>query len=272
MPVSWINGVRADSVASTDRGLHYGDGLFETITCVAGQPRWLPLHLERLRHGCQRLLLPFDAFDALGAEIGTLADAGERCIIKVLLTRGPALRRGYAPGGDERPTRIVTRYDWLPENPRAGEGLRVGLSPVTLGLNPLLAGLKHLNRLEQVLAQAAMRSLPLDEVLMLSSAGHVIGGSMSNVFFADADGLFTPSLADCGVEGIMRRRVCAAAERCGMPVKTRQVAAAELARVQEAFLTNVRWEVQPIASLADRPLAGRSHALAIRRALDAAPA
>lgn len=271
MPVSWINGVRADSVATTDRGLHYGDGLFETITCVAGQPRWLPLHLERLRRGCQRLQLPFDAFDALAAEIGTLADAGERCMVKVLLTRGPALRRGYAPGGDERPTRIVLRYEWPPENPRAADGLRVGLSPVPLGVNPLLAGLKHLNRLEQVLAQAAMRPLPLDEVLMLSSAGHVISGSMSNVFFADADGLFTPSLSDCGVEGIMRRRVCAAAERCGVPVRIEQVTMGQLAQVQEAFLTNVRWGVQPVASLVDRPLAGRGRAEAIRRSLDAAP-
>ena len=105
-------------------------------------------------------------FDALVAEIGDLAASGERCIVKVILTRGPALRRGYAPGGDETPTRILRRYDWPPDDPRAAEGLRVASRRVTLGANPLLAGLKHLNRLEQVLAQAAMRPLPLDEVLM----------------------------------------------------------------------------------------------------------
>ena len=270
--ISLINGVPADSVASTDRGLHYGDGLFETITCVAGRPRWLPLHLARLRRGCERLQLRFAAFDTLVAEIGALAQGDERCIVKLLLTRGPARRRGYAPEGDETPTRILTRYEWPPASPRAATGLRVGLSAVPLGINPLLAGLKHLNRLEQVLAQAAMRAQGLDEVLMLSSAGHVIGGSMSNVFFADADGLFTPSLSDCGIEGVMRERVCAAAERCGTRVSIRPVSVPELAQVREAFLTNVRWEVQPIAALGGRALSGHDHVQALRRWLDAAPA
>ena len=270
MTTSWVNGHSADSIAIEDRGLQYGDGLFETITCIDGRPRWLALHLERLRRGCERLELRFDDFESLGKEIGACAAAEGRCIMKLILTRGPARRRGYRPSGEETPTRILTRHDWPRENAEAAAGFRVAVSSVTLGVNPLLAGLKHLNRLEQVLAQTAMRAAPLEEVLMLSSAGDVIGGSMSNVFFADETGLFTPSLANCGVAGVMRQVVCSAAERHGAPVRVRRVERREFARVQEAFLTNVRWGVQSIAQLEGRPLAQRSRAQTAQEWLDAA--
>ncbi|HEV7985444.1 MAG TPA: aminodeoxychorismate lyase [Steroidobacteraceae bacterium] len=270
MTTSWVNGQRAAGIAIEDRGLQYGDGLFETITCIDGRPRWLALHLERLRRGCERLELRFDDFDSLGTEIGAHAAAEGRCIMKLILTRGPARRRGYRPSGDETPTRILTRYDWPPESPQAAAGFRVAVSSVTLGVNPLLAGLKHLNRLEQVLAQSAIRAAPLEEVLMLSNAGDVIGGSMSNVFFADDNGLFTPSLADCGVAGVMRRLVCTAAERHGAPVRERRVGRLELAHVREAFLTNVRWGVQSIALLEGRPLAQRGCSQSVRGWLGAA--
>ncbi|HEY6452868.1 MAG TPA: aminodeoxychorismate lyase [Steroidobacteraceae bacterium] len=272
MHTTWINGRAALELSSADRGLHYGDGLFETITCVGGRPRWLPLHLERLRRGCERLGLPFVAFAPLQAEIGALAAGPERCIVKLILTRGVARRRGYRPAGDETPTRILTRYDW-PQSERAAEqGFRVAISGVRLGINPLLAGIKHLNRLEQVLAQAAMLDAPLDEVLMLSSAGRVIGGSMSNVFFAGEAGLFTPALQECGVAGIMRELVCAAAAQRGEPVQVRPVEAEELQQVREAFVTNVRWGVQPIATLEGRTLPCRARALELRSLIDAASA
>jgi 4-amino-4-deoxychorismate lyase len=259
-------------ISAEDRGLQYGDGLFETITCVAGRPRWLALHLQRLRDGCQRLQLRIDDFDALAEEITAMAADHDRCIIKLILTRGLARRRGYRPAGDETPTRILTRYDWPVSSPAASEqqGFRVAISSVRLGMNPLLAGLKHLNRLEQVLAQSAMRDAPLEEVLMLSSAGQVIGGSMSNVFFADDMGLFTPALHQCGVAGIMRELVCAAAARAGIPVQVRGVEVGELPRLREAFVTNVRWGVQPIAQLEGRALDARSHARELRRLIDAA--
>lgn len=269
MASSWINGAQADRIGDEDRGLQYGDGLFETITCIDGRPRWLALHLERLRRGCLRLQLRWDDFQMLGAEIQAHTPAEGRCIMKLILTRGLARRRGYRPSGDETPTRILRRYDWPAERAAAPTGFRVALSSVTLGLNPLLAGLKHLNRLEQVLAQGAMGAAPLEEVLMLSSAGDVIGGSMSNIFLADEAGLFTPSLADCGVEGVMRQVVCATAAAHGVPVRVRRVARLELLQVREAFLTNVRWGVQPIGLLEGRALPGRQHARALQGWLDA---
>jgi 4-amino-4-deoxychorismate lyase len=266
---TWVDGRASDRVSSADRGLQYGDGLFETISCIAGRPRWLARHLARLRSGCERLRIGFTAFDELAEEIARHAHAQERCIMKLILTRGSARRRGYRPSGDETPTRILSRHEWPSEPHASTAGFRVDVSGVRLGINPHLAGLKHLNRLEQVLAQQELRGVPLEEVLMLSSAGHVIGGSMSNLFLADDVGLQTPSLEDCGVAGIVRALVCEAATRCGTPVRIRRIKAVELARAREAFVTNVRWGVQPITALAGRALIEHTHALNARRWLAA---
>ncbi len=258
-----------EHVCTSDRGLQYGDGLFETVSGVAGQPRWLALHLERLQRGCERLQLPFRDFQALRGEIAALAAGAQRCLVKVIVTRGRAERRGYAPSGGERPTRIVSRHPWPQAAPRAWSGFRLGISGVRLGINPLLAGLKHLNRLEQVLAQRALEQARLDEVLMLSSSELVIGGSMSNVFFADAAGLITPALGDCGIAGVMRGLVLEAAAKLGIPVQVRGVHREELGDMREAFVTNVRWGVQSVDLMLDRALESRTQALALQRLIDA---
>jgi len=267
-----INGHAGGGIDSADRGLQYGDGLFETIACRDGAPRWLALHLERLQQGCERLRIAFRDVDLLRAEIRGLAAGQQRCIVKVIVTRGTATRRGYAPAGDEQPTRIVSRHDWPQPPGRADAGFQLGFSSVTLGTNPLLAGLKHLNRLEQVLAQMQCDAAGLDEVLMLSSAGQVIGGSMSNVFFADDSGLFTPELSECGVAGIMRRLVLQAAGRHGSGVCVRLVEPSELATVREAFLTNVRWGLQSVRVLQGRTLPSDAYAQQLRGLIDAAHA
>jgi 4-amino-4-deoxychorismate lyase len=270
MSATLVNGRAAQHIDSADRGLQYGDGLFETIACRDGTACWLELHLQRLQQGCERLRLAFDGFELLRAEIGEFAADQRRCLVKVIVTRGSATRRGYAPAGDEQPTRIVSRHDW-PATPLRGEReFRVGVSEVTLGINPLLAGLKHLNRLEQVLAQMARDAAALDEVLMLSAAGQVIGGSMSNVFLADDSGLFTPDLSGCGVAGIMRRVVLEAAARLGQRVCVRAVALSELATVREAFVTNVRLGVQSVRVLEGRVLPGDAYAQQLGGLIDAA--
>ncbi len=285
-----VNGEPGDRVSIAERALQYGDGLFETISCIGGRPRWLDLHLARLRLGCERLQLPFHDYAVLSGEIGALAVAvapsvEPRCLVKVIISRGIAARRGYAPSGAEQPTRIVSRYEW-PQDSSVTAALRVSVSEVRLGINPRLAGLKHLNRLEQVLAQLA-RPPGVDEVLMLSSSAEVIGGSMTNVFFADETGLFTPQLQECGVAGVMRQRVLqaiSASQHGGTPregaqqtpidvptgVTVRHVTLAELTRVREAFVTNVRWGIRSIGSLDGRALASDDYAQQLRRLIDAA--
>ena len=163
-----------DAVMSllTDRGLHYGDGLFETIACRNGEPRFLGEHLERLAVGCERLGMELGSRGGLVEDVARLAAGKVRALVKVLVTRGPATARGYAPRGDERPSRIVLRYGWPAEDPRSAErGVAVRIANFTLAENPRLAGLKHLNRLEQVLARAELMGSGLDEALLLSRSG-----------------------------------------------------------------------------------------------------
>lgn len=261
-----VNGGAAAEVAVADRALQYGDGLFETIACQAGEPCWMSHHWQRLRQGCERLGIAFNDYGALEQEVRSLAAGPARCIVKVIVSRGVARARGYRPSGTECPTRIVSRHEW-PEELAPERALRVALSAVRLGVNPALAGLKHLNRLEQVLAQQS-RPGQVEEVLMCSSEGLLISGSMSNVFFVDERGVFTPALHGCGVAGVMRRIVLESADgsqtSAAIPISIRPVIPAELARVREVFVTNVRWGIRSVGWLDGRALDGDDVATRLR--------
>ena len=140
----WVNGHAAREVCALERGLHFGDGLFETIACVGGRARFLDLHLRRLTAGCARLGLAAPDEAILRAEVQQLAAPCARAIIKVLLSRGAAETRGYALSGAEAPTRICLLYDWPAEDPEpARAGVRVRIAALRLGENPALAGLKQ---------------------------------------------------------------------------------------------------------------------------------
>jgi 4-amino-4-deoxychorismate lyase len=249
----WVNG-RPDGVLSPlERGLHYGDGLFETIACVGGRPRFLDLHVARLSAGCARLGIDFPARDELRREILEVAAGAPRSIVKVLLTRGPAMARGYGTTGAERPTRLTLRYAWEEEDPGlAAAGIRVRTAALRLAENPALAGLKHLNRLEQVLARRESPAGAFAEALMFSSGGRLISGVMSNVFLVEGGALRTPLLDRCGVAGIMRQVVLREAARAGMAAVEAVLTGADLERSRELFLTSAVIGLRPVRELDGR--------------------
>jgi len=247
---AWVNGRAAAKVSVLERGLHYGDGLFETVACVGGQPRFLGRHLRRLGAGCARLGLGPTDLAALADDVRALAREAPRAIIKVLLTRGPALERGYSVSGRERPTRILLRYAWPEEDPAlAQEGVRVRIAGMRLGENPALAGLKHCNRLEQVLARREWADPGILEALMFSSSGALISGTMTNVFLVQDAKLHTPRVDRCGVAGVMREVVLETAAAAGIPAGECVLEAADLARAQELFLTNALIGIRPVREL-----------------------
>lgn len=249
-----VDGLAADVVSVRERALHYGDGLFETIACAAGTPRLLELHLQRLARGCVRLKLPPVAAQVLAHEVRELAGRSGRCMIKLILTRGAASARGYRPSGTETPSRILLRYSWPPYDPSLGQdGVSVRTASVRLGENPALAGIKHLNRLEQVLAAAECADAA--EALMYSSSGRLVSGIMSNVFLVDGQTLLTPALDRCGVEGVMRERVLTLTAAAGIKVILRRLRQEDCRRVREMFLTNALIGVRPVRSLDGRELA-----------------
>ena len=251
-----VNGVEANSVSVLDRGLHYGDGLFETIACRGGRARFLSYHLERLIGGCERLRIRFDALAQLTDEIERLAGQSDLSLIKVIVTRGVATARGYSPTGNETATRVVLRYSWPKEDSTAWrDGVAVRLAEQRLGENPALAGLKTLNRLEQVLARSEWDDPRIAEALMLSSSGLLVSGTMSNVFLVEEGKLRTPRIERCGVAGIMRRVVLQEASRAGIAREECDLNADDLQRADEIFLTNARIGIWPVRALDSRVLA-----------------
>lgn len=253
--IVWINGRAAGEVSVLERGLHYGDGLFESIACLKGGPRFLDLHLKRLAAGCARLGLPAD-LAAVAREVRELAAPCACAVIKVLVTRGAAIARGYALTGREETTRITLRYAGAEQDLLAAQqGVRVRIATVRLGENPALAGLKHCNRLEQVLARREWSDPDIAEALMFSSAGTLISGTMTNVFLVQDGTLYTPRVDRCGVAGIMRAVVLTAAAAAGIPVQERLLGAADLEQAQELFLTNALSGMLPVRQLEGRVLA-----------------
>ena len=251
-----IDGRPGGEVSALERGLHYGDGLFETIACVGGAARLLPLHLKRLMHGCRRLALRAPDPAQLEAEIASLARGSERAVLKLIVTRGAAQARGYAASGEERGTRVLLRYAWpKPDERLASEGVRVRLGELRLGENPLLAGLKTLNRLEQVLACFEWSTPAIAESLLFSSSGDLISGTASNVFLVRAGALETPRLDRCGVAGVMREAVGLAARRAGIALTKGALTRADLDAAEEVFLTSALIGVRPVRELAGRALA-----------------
>ncbi|MGB6605062.1 MAG: aminodeoxychorismate lyase [Steroidobacteraceae bacterium] len=246
-----VNGLEQGAVSALERGLHYGDGLFETIACVGGRARFLSLHLARLRRGCTRLHILFRHADALRSEIEALAAPVCRAIVKVLVTRGPAVERGYRVTGAEEATRVTLRYRWPQEDP-AEAGVRVRLAALRLAENPLLAGLKHLNRLEQVLARHEWSDPGIAEALMLDVSGNLVSGVMSNVFLVQNGRLRTPRVDRCGVAGVMREVVMREAPAAGIVLEETQLRPDDLMQASEVFLTSALIGIRPVRALEGR--------------------
>jgi len=247
-----VDGAPGTELSVIDRGLHYGDGLFETIACAGAKPRLLDRHLHRLARGCERLKIAPPDMDVLDAEVRELAASAPRSIVKILVTRGPARARGYGVSGSEIPSRVTFRYSWPAEEPAAArDGVQVRLAATKLGENATLAGLKHCNRLEQVLARSEWDDPAIAEALMFSSSGALISGTMSNVFLVHDSRLLTPRLDRCGVAGIMRALILEEAAQAAIPVVECRIEAAALEQASELFLSNALWGVRPVRALGD---------------------
>lgn len=246
MESKWLVNGCETGVAASDRGLGYGDGVFETMAMRADTIRWLDLHLERLHAGCTQLSIPTPALDALRADLRVLAPRAGRCVAKIIVTRGNSAR-GYRPPDAPTPTRIVGITAW-PAYPaeRYRDGITLGMCRTPASENPVLAGLKHLGRLEHVLAQAELQSMGCIEGLMATSAGHVVGGTMSNVFYVEDGTLFTPKLDRAGVRGVMRRIVIEHASSAAIPVEETDLTFARLSGADEVFVTNAVFGLWPV--------------------------
>ena len=238
-----------------DRGLHFGDGLFETIACLNGKARFLSLHLERLSQGCERLRINLGDVEPVRHEVQQVAAAADEALVKLIVTRGEAVARGYGWAGTEVATRFVLQYPLPPENTTAvRDGIRASVATLRYGENEALAGMKHLNRLEQVVARSEVPAEQAAELLVFSSSGTLVSGTMSNVFLVRHGHLLTPRLDRCGVAGVMRRVVIREAAADGIAVHEAALDADDLAGAEEVFVTNARIGIWPVRTLDSREI------------------
>ncbi|MHB8741747.1 MAG: aminodeoxychorismate lyase [Sulfuricaulis sp.] len=246
--ITLINGMPGAAIALHDRGFQYGDGLFETLAVEQGMPLLWDRHMQRLQRGAARLGINMPPTTTLRDDADEVCHGIARGVLKIILTRGLS-GRGYAPIEGGSGTRTVSLSPW-PDYPvrHRTHGVAVQFCRTMIGRNPALAGIKHLNRLEQVLARAELGK-DFAEGLMLDEQCNVIEGTMSNVFAVSGHTLLTPDLTHSGVEGVMRGFVLQQASARSLPVRVTTLTREDILRAEEIFLTNSLIGLWPVRQL-----------------------
>jgi 4-amino-4-deoxychorismate lyase len=243
---SLINGQQAERISIRDRGFQYGDGCFETIRVLSNKPILWSAHLKRLKHACKTLQLSVN-FELLQSEITQLLQGNKTAdvILKIIVTRGEG-GRGYTPPEHANCTRIIQLIDYVAADTRTGA--RVVVCQHRLSSNSLLGGIKHLNRLDQVIASAQIPA-DFDEGLCLDEQGSVIEGCRSNLLLAIDNQLVTPDLGKSGVEGIMLNYLIDKFQVLDTRVLRKTISLRELKTASEIFLCNSVLGIWPVAEI-----------------------
>lgn len=247
-----INGNPNDSVSSLDRGLLYGDGVFETIAFKNSQLQFWNEHIDRLQHGCNVLAIANVDGQLLRNEIEQLIDDDEQCVFKIIITRGLG-QRGYKPT-QQPPTRIIQKFPY-PSFPSiyTEDGIDVTLCEYQLSKQTKLSKIKHLNRLEQILSRAEWDD-EFQEGLVCDVNNCVIEATSSNVFFENNHTLFTPNLNACGVEGVLRNAVLQFCKNNDIKFEIRDIKLDEIENITSMFVCNSIIGVWPVRSFNKRPM------------------
>lgn len=260
----WINGVERQFVHVDDRGLQFGDGCFTTATVHDSRVVLLALHLQRLQQDCQRLQIASVDWCLLQQEIQQRAANATNAVMKVIVTRGQA-GGGYSCNNSASPNYIIMLRQ-PPSHYQAiwSRGARLITCPLQLAANPLLAGVKHLNRLEQVLIRRHIDACGADEAIVLDYNNHLVECCAANLFWRCSGIVYTPSLQQAGVNGVMRRYLIQ--QLCELGYKCRETTAplSALIAADEIFICNALMPILPVYQIDQhiypcRQLAERLH-------------
>ncbi|YCI80251.1 aminodeoxychorismate lyase [Enterobacteriaceae bacterium] len=252
-----INGAWQETLPANDRAIQFGDGCFTTARIRDGEVCLLVAHLERLKQACERLLIPFSAWAELNTEMVALAEEHREGVLKVIISRGSG-GRGYSTASCTAPTRLLsvsplpTHYAQWRER-----GITLTLSPIRLGRNPSLAGLKHLNRLEQVLIRSHLDQSGADEALVLDSDGWLTECCAANLFWRKGRVVFTPRLDQAGVNGLMRQRILSCLQHSAWQVNEVSETVATLDTADEVILCNALMPLVPVGAFENRTWVSR---------------
>ena len=269
MTLTLVNGESAQSIPADDRGLNYGDGVFRTLVIRSGRAILWPQHLAKLISDCTALGITAPAEAELLADIRHIASRMPDCALRITVTRGSG-GRGYAMPQTVTPRRIVSAST-LPDYPArfATNGIQVRYCKQRLAKQPSLAGIKHLNRLENVLARSEWTDPDIAEGLLCDSDDNVIEGTRCNLFLVERDGLVTPDLSQCGVAGVTLDAVIMLAAQQGMACRIESVNRSRLSAASEVMLVNSIVGVWPVARLEEREWRNFPVATRVRQWLDA---
>ena len=241
-----VDGEISSQVSVLDRGLQYGDGVFETLAVIRGQPRFWQSHMDRLAIGCERQQLPVPPQTVLLREVQTVSAGQGDCVVKIIVTRGLS-GRGYAPSVPVVANRIVSSYAW-PDDPGHLDqvGIRTRICKLRLALQPALSGIKHLNRLEQVMARSEWTDRSVHEGILLDRQDQVVSAISSNIFLITGDRLLTPRMDRCGVRGVMRANILKAFKpRC----EQRRISLDMLPEADSVFVCNSVRGIFPVVRI-----------------------
>jgi len=241
-----VNGEISTVVASTNRGLNYGDGLFETLSVFNGRPRRWQAHMDRLRAGCERLGLLMPPQAILLRELQTVSAGQAATVVKIVLTRAGS-SRGYLPSENSVCDRIISAFEFPDGIVELGRvGVKTRICEIRLALQPALGGIKHLNRLENVLASAELRGTRASEGILLDYENHVISAIAANIFLVMEDRLLTPRLDRCGVRGVLRQQILLG---FGARCEQRRILVDMLQEADEIFICNSVKGIVPVTSI-----------------------
>ena len=234
-----INGQVAAHISANDRGLLYGQSVFETVAIVNQVPQLLEQHLTRLKRGCDVVGIPFDETlkQTLLAEATQLSQDQSKAILRMTLSMGEG-GRGYQNPSEINAMRVLSRHPYPEFNDKLWrDGIELGLVSIRLASQPALAGIKHGNRLEQIIARSQWQQ-GWQEALILDQQDNVIEATQSNVFAVKDGELYTPDLRHCGVAGVMREHVIDQAEKLGVKAQIVSLSVSDIHAAEEVFLSN----------------------------------
>jgi 4-amino-4-deoxychorismate lyase len=233
--VTWLVGNDLPAPWSSERACQFGDGLFETLAVIEGSPCLWSLHLQRLLLGCERLALPKPDTRRLERECARVCKDVDQAALKIFWTAGNSLR-GYRRPAEVKPTCLLQLSPWT--RPADDDTWRLTLCNYRLSENPVLAGIKHLNRLDQVLGRNEWLEKDIDEGLMRGQDGSVVCGTMSNIVVDRAGQLMTPAIKSAGVCGVVRSCLLEQGQRHNTPVLVGELHVADVKKADAVYMMN----------------------------------
>jgi 4-amino-4-deoxychorismate lyase len=246
-----VNGAPGNTINAEDRGLAYGDGVFRSLRMQAGRPVCWERQYAKLQRDCSSLKISCPSALVLSSELQQLGKTQPEGVAKIIITRGVS-SRGYAPSAHSEATRILSIHpSAVYPSDYAKTGVRVHVCKVRLGHQLLLAGIKHLNRLDNVLAASEWQDTDVPEGVLSDVSGNVISGTRSNLFMLRGNILYTPNLSRCGVAGVQRDRVMDWSKQHGITCKMVDFHLEELVLADEIFLVNSVFGLWPVREIAD---------------------